>query len=447
MAFTPLTFTGASQFSSDLQTILTRAVQIAQLPVTALQNKESDILQRKALLGGLGGAVGGLADSLKALGTTAANQAVTASSSNSAAVSVTATGADTPGTYVVNSVTSVAAAASERSSLSYVDSAATAVSSTGSLRLNVGGSQYDFTLSNNTLVGLRDKINALGAGVTASILTTSNGNYLSVSSSTTGVNAITLHDDPSGANTNLLTADNPGTNAVFKLNGIDISQAGNVVNSVVPGLTFTLLGASAAAVTLSLASDRNQLSSALQTFVSNFNQVRTQLNAQVGAAAGLLSGNPLVGQLQSILRRITSYQGTGSIRSLADLGVELSNGGVASLNSTKFSALSSAQVTAGFSFLGSASSGLGGFSRTLQQFSDPISGLIKTEQNGVDRTDRNLQTQIAALTDRITIMQSNMALRLQKADALLASLQSQQQSVAASLQGLNLVLYGKSANS
>jgi hypothetical protein len=43
-------------------------------------------------------------------------------------------------------------------------------------------------------------------------------------------------------------------------------------------------------------------------------------------------------------------------------------------------------------------------------------------------------------------MQSNLAARLQKADALPAQLQSQQQTVNASLQALNLVLYGKNTN-
>ena len=51
MSITPLTLTGVSPFSSDLQTILDRAVQIAQIPIKQLQNKESELLQQKTLLG------------------------------------------------------------------------------------------------------------------------------------------------------------------------------------------------------------------------------------------------------------------------------------------------------------------------------------------------------------------------------------------------------------
>src|SRR3989442_8911564 len=76
MVLPPLTFTGVSTFSSDFQTILDRASNIAQIPVRQLQNKDSDVLQRKTLLSGLSGAITDLAASLKSLGTTAAGTAL-----------------------------------------------------------------------------------------------------------------------------------------------------------------------------------------------------------------------------------------------------------------------------------------------------------------------------------------------------------------------------------
>src|SRR4029078_2036345 len=122
----------------------------------------------------------------------------------------------------------------------------------------------------------RDKINSLGAGVTASILTTSGGNYLSLAAGASGATTLTLSDDPLGANTSLLTSANQGTDAVFTLNGIDISQSGNTVNSVIPGVTFTLQGATDTPVTLSLASDRSKLSSGLRSVVSSYNALHAQ---------------------------------------------------------------------------------------------------------------------------------------------------------------------------
>jgi flagellar hook-associated protein 2 len=453
MGLTPLTLNGVSKYSSDLQSILNRAVQIAQIPVTALQNKDSDLLQKKSLLSGLESSVSSFAGSLNSLASIAGGQALTATSSNPAVVTVAATGATTPASYTIDSVTSPATAASERTLSSFADSASTPVSSTGTLDLVVGGNHNKFTLTKNSLVGLRDQINSLGAGVNASILTTSGGNFLSISSNTTGATTLQLNDDPDGANTNLLTHINQGTNAVFSLNGIPVTQAGNVVNSVVSGVTFTIQSATSVPVTLNLSSDRSQLSSALQSFVQSYNSLKQTVNAQVGQNAGLLSGDVAVTQLQSLLRQITSYTGTsgngvaGSIQSLADLGIEFSTTGEASFNQNTFNQLSGSQISDGFRFLGSATSGFGAFGAQLDQFTDPVSGILKTEQDGVDRTDQSIQNQVSTLNDRITLLQTNLAAQLQKADAALAELQSQQNTVSASLQGLNLVLFGKSPNS
>ena len=445
MSFTPLTFTGVSQFSTDFQSIMDRAMKIAQLPITALQNRDGDALQKKTLLGGITSGVSGLAASIEALGQTADNQGLAAASSQPTVVSVVNTGATSAASYTIDSVTSIAKAASERSVTGYVDSAATQVGSTGDFRLLVGTSQFDFSLANNTLVGLRDKINSLGAGVTASILTASDGNYISISANSTGAQSLELRDNPAGANTNLLSSANQGSDLVFHLNGIRAQQSRNLVNSVVPGLTFTVLGESNTATRLTLASGTSDLASALSNFTDSFNTLRGQLNAQVGAGAGLLTGNSLVGQLSAHLRQIAGQRASsGSIKSLAELGVTFDSKGTMSFDPKALAGLSGEQLSDAFKLLGNTAGGLGKSADGLRQFSDPISGLIKLEQTGLDRVDTALQTQIAALTDRLGVMQSGLARKLQQADSLLASLQSQQNTITASLQGLSSVLYGKS---
>lgn len=443
MSLSPLTFTGISQFSTDFQTILDRAVRIAQLPVQALQNRTSDVLQQKTLLSGLASGVSSLAAALEKLGETAAQKALKASSSKPAVVTPVNAGATAAAAYTIESVSSVAAAASERTLAGYADSAATPVGSTGDFRLVVGGEEYNFTLANNTLVGLRDKINSLGAGVTASILTTAGGNYLSVSANASGETTLRLVDDPEGANADLLTGTNQGTDLVFHLNGIEVRQASNLVNGVVPGLTFTVLDTSVDPVQLSLAADQSQLASAISGFVASFNSLRSQLNAQTGAAAGLLTGNTVVTQLSGQLRQIAAHRALeGSVKSLADLGITFDSNGTMSFDEAALNALTQQELSDAFEFLGGGT-GLGSWAAGLRQFSDPVTGLIKLEQNGLDRIDGELQKQIAARLERIDVMRRGMAAKLQQADALLAALDRQQSTIKASLQGLNVVLYGK----
>jgi flagellar hook-associated protein 2 len=437
-------FTGISQYAADFQAVLTRAVQIAQIPVKLLQSKDSTILQKETALGSINNDVAALADSLKTLGFISAGKGLAATSSAPTVVSVTSNGAQAATTYTINSITSVASPASERTSSPFADASSTEVSATGTMQLIAGEFNKTFYLTSNTLVGLRDQINSFGAGVTATILTTGGGNYLSISANSSGAITLQLNDDPNNTPTNILTSANQGSNAEFKLNNIDVSQAGNVVNSIIPGVTFNILDKSTTPVTLSLQSDPTQLSDALKDFVAKYNAVKADIDGQVGQSGGALVGDSVITQIQAALRRITSHtSGSGTVQSLADLGVTLSNTGVASFSQSKFSSLTSAQISDGFTFIGSSTSGLGGLSANLTQLSDPLNGLIAMEQAGLKRTDQHIQDQISALNTRIANMQAALTLQLEAADALQAQLQSQQNKVSAGLQAVSLVTFGK----
>jgi len=68
-----------------------------------------------------------------------------------------------------------------------------------------------------------------------------------------------------------------------------------------------------------------------------------------------------------------------------------------------------------------------------------IAGLLDKKVNNI----RQLAFQMALLGERITAQQAALASRLQAADTLLATLESQQKMVSASLEGLSLTLYGR----
>jgi len=448
--FAPVTLNGVSQYSSDLQSILNRAVAIAQIPISTLQNQDSTVLSKESSLGQLQSAVQGLAASLTALGTLATGQALSATSSDDSVVSATDTGATAPGTYTINSITSIASAASENSLTGYA--ATTPVSSTGNMELAVGSKNYNFSLTtaDNNLSGLASRIDSLNAGVTASVLTTSTGVYLSVSANSTGATTLQLIDDPGGtghANAQWLTDNNQGSDADFFLNGIEVKQPSNTANDVIPGLTFNVLSKSSTPVTLSLASDPSQLAGALQTVVNDYNSLRTELNAQEGPSAGALSGDTSVTQLEQAMNKFAGYTNSGgAIQSLSGLGITFSSNGQASFDPSVVNGFTDAQLSAAFSFLGSAASGFVGATQAFQQFSDPTTGLLKVEATGLNTADQHLQSQITTLTNQLIVMQTNLASQLSSADSLIAELQSQQTELNASLQGLDLVLYGKNTS-
>jgi flagellar hook-associated protein 2 len=430
VSITPLKFTGVSTYSADLQTVLSRAVSIASIPLNALQNEATDNLQRKTMLGSFNSALSDLESSLRSLGTVASQKALSASSSNSSTVSVTYAGASAATSYTISEITSVAKSASETTLSGYANSTSAAVSSTGTLKLVIGSTEKEIVLGagKNNLVGVRDAINALGLGVTATILTTGSGanpNYLSLTADTSGAKTLALHDDPAGANTNLLTAANQG-------------------NDVISGLVFHIKEKTdpAETVSLTLSTDRSRLSRSLGDFAEKYNAVVEQVNGQVGPSAGLLSGDFIIREAQNILRKLSSYEGN-SIGGLANLGLEFSSDGKLELNSEAFNALSETQISEGFGFLGSSTTGFAALSKDLAQLSDPLTGLVKRQLEGYDRTDLRLQEEIAKLEERISFTQASVAERLQVADALLAQLESQQNILDASLKSVSLALFGK----
>ncbi len=144
---TPLTLNGISQYASDFQSILTRSVQTASIPLQALQNQQSTITQEQADISGLSSAVANVATDLGTLGNLGSTRALTANSSDPSVVEASATGATANTTYTISNVTSVAHAASESSINSYGDGTTTPVSATGSLQLTVGSTNYPITLA------------------------------------------------------------------------------------------------------------------------------------------------------------------------------------------------------------------------------------------------------------------------------------------------------------
>lgn len=553
MSITPLTITGISSFSDDFQTILNRAVSIASLPLAALQNEQADLITQKQLLTDLRSSVADLGSAVSALAAFGESRAVSASSSNANRVTVTVSGTVSPGVHTITAISSVARRASATSLAGFASSSESAVSSDGLLELVVGDQTYtvDLTATGaNNLEGLRDAINALNAGVSASVLNTGNGEtpyYLSLTASATGLQAFELRETAGVASSNLLTNTLPetdavfstnssfatagstavstdglmqlvvgaqsytidltgayantlaglrdainasgaavtaeitgggpyrlrltsaageavelretagetatnvltnahqGANAVFQLDGLEIVKSDNVVGDVIDGLSFTIVSETGAgeSVDITLSSNRALVASALSELVAAYNHTRSLVNAQIGENAGLLTGDFIVREIQSSLRALTTYTASGEVESLADLGIELDDEGVMSFDSSVFYSLSNSALEAAFDFFGSSTTGLADIAARLEGISDPVNGLIRLQQDRYDAADARLQDQVDALTERINLMQTTLSQQLALADTLLATLEAQQNLLDASIQSLNLALYGR----
>ena len=542
----PISFTGISTYSSDFQAILQRQDAISQLPVTALQNRQADNLDKKQALIALNPVVSSLASSVAALGQLASGQGLTAASSDSSTVSVVNTGATSPGNYTVSNIT-VGTAASELSLSSYANATTTPIGVPGQNKftLQVGSKTYNLDITgNDNLTGLQNAINASGAPVTASILNSGSASYLSITADSVGAatltlktnpqaanlisstgsgtetslasypdtgttavsnsgivnlsvgggaaipldisannnltglmnaingagagvtasitsaggqnrlrliaaggTAITLTDTPSATTTNLISNSNQGSNSSFTLNNsIQVTnQPTNVFSNIIPGVTFTLQKNNPGTVNLALSTNAGQLTSALQTFVNSYNALADQVTQQTGKGAGPLGADSTIRDISDDLRQLSGYFASSSstVRSLSDLGITFDNTGHISLDSSVVSGFNSTQLADAFKFFGSSNSGFASFASNFTALSDPISGSIQTEEDGIDADNTNLATQISSLQDRAALVHNANTLRLEAADALVAQLQNNLTAVNAEVQSVNFVNFGK----
>jgi flagellar hook-associated protein 2 len=334
----------------------------------------------------------------------------------------------------------------ETSTQTYANSTTTPVSGEGNVNLVVGSNTYALNLTgNNNLTGLMNAINTAGApGVTASITGSAGAYSLSITGS--GPGTIALNDQPSDSDLLTDTVQGQGSNAQFDLNNVPVTESTNTINDIIPGVSFTLLNTTSgtASVTLSLATDPTQLANALQTFVTSYNTLVGQVAQQVGPSAGPLGGDLVISQIAEDTSQLSSYwSSSGSIHSLADLGITFADlTGQLTFDPSVVTGLSSTQVSDAFKFLGSANSGFAQLASNFTTLSDPISGLILDEENGLDTDNTQLANQVTTLTAQATAEQTALTTQVQQADALVAQLQSEQNTITGSLTSLSYVLYG-----
>ncbi len=278
-------------------------------------------------------------DNLKAFSASSSNEGI--------GVSVDSTKASR-GTYSVE-VTSLAGAQALASRDVFADRDATSVGQ-GTLTLNVGDKTTNLTIdsSNDTLQGLANAINDSDAGVSAGVIDTGNGFQLVLSADETGTaNAVSISvsGDTGGTDT-----DNQGlsrfafntgmdtdaglqetiaaSDAVMKINGVEVTRSTNSFENVIDGLTFDITETGSS--TIKVQQDLGAVADRVQGFVDKFNSLQSTIDSLAGfnAEAGvgsLLTGDSTVrsiqNQLRQVLTRVVPGLENASVRSLADVGI------------------------------------------------------------------------------------------------------------------------------
>ena len=176
-----------------------------------------------------------------------------------------------------------------------------AVSSTNTALVSLGVTTGDVVINgktinidgDDTLLDLKSKINASGAGVTATIVSSdATHNYLVLTATASGTaNAITFGAGQTAADLGFTTGAAATTHknilqapadAVIDVDGIiGITRSSNQISDVLDGITFSLLKAEpGTTINLSVQPDLNKIKAAVSDFVTAYNDLRDFYTAQ-----------------------------------------------------------------------------------------------------------------------------------------------------------------------
>lgn len=337
---------------NTLATTLANAGVAAQKAnYTALQTKYTNQLNG---MNTLQQAFQGLQIGLADLGSASTFTKVSATSSDSTALGVTVTGTPTAASYNVT-INSLAQA---HSVASQAVASQTSPIGTGTFNITVGGVAKSITIdaTNNTLAGLRDAVNQAGLPVNATIVNDGTGYRLLMSSQQSGaanaINVSVVDDDGNNTDTsglsafasNNLTTTVAAQDASYTVNGLAMTSNTNTITGVIDGVTLNLNQANVGVnKTVTIAGDTSGIADKVKSMVDDYNAM-IGIIANLGAYStddkdptkGSLAGNPALRQVRNDMRDILNFRTTtGSVQSLADVGIMTNRDGTLGFDQTK----------------------------------------------------------------------------------------------------------------
>jgi flagellar hook-associated protein 2 len=453
----------------DVSSIVSSLMAVEKLPLTKLQTTASTMQTKLSAFGQMQSLVSAFRDAAAALYKADSYSVTSSSSSDPLSVNAGSTTKAVPGTYAV----SVSALSSTQSTVSAAGqfSGETGVVGTGSITLTLGtwsAGQTAFTVkpgssaivipigaSENTLAGIRDKINAADAGVSATVVTDSTGSRLALQSSSTGAAngfRVSVSDDdtnntdnlglsrlafdpPAGAGQMTLTQSAADTQA--SINGIAVTTPSNTLTDVVGGISFSLGKVTTTPVTVTVSRNTDAVKAQLTSFVSAYNALTgflagaTQYDAGTKRAA-LLQGDATTTGLQNQLRQAIGQPGTASpaFGTLSDIGIEFQKDGTLKLNDTKVTAALKRlpELTKAMTNVDTATSVNNGFAKKIAAWADgllgndgALTGKTKSIQSQITANQKDqdkFNDRLAAIESRIRAQYSALDKTMSEANAL-----------------------------
>ena len=341
----------------------------------------------------------------------------TAATSSAGSVVASSDGAATPGATTFN----VIKTASPQTSTIAADASGNVVGNpaAGITITGADGTAHAISLTTGSASDVAAAINTAGV---ATVVNSDSGTMLQLSSTSPGSNAAFTTSGFDNAAQTIV----PAANAQIGVGdpaagGYTVSSQTNTFTGVIPGVTFTV-SAPATAVTISVASDEQSLSTKMQALVDAANVTRSEISADTAQGSPLAGTSSVNSMMTSILSAISS--GTASGGSLKPYGIDIDKNGVISFDASAFAAAYNANPA------GTQTAIAGSFAKNLDAAAnsavDPVTGSVTLAMSSVKSQESSLNTEITSWTSRLSDIQTRLQQKYTAMETTLAGLQSKQ---------------------
>lgn len=464
------------------ESMISALLAVEQKPIDVLAKEQTAMKTQLSSMGKLASLTSAMRDAAQALTSSTLWKSKTFTSADSSVVTGSVAAGGTSGNYGI----SVQALASAQTVTSGAFASSNATLNEGSLTIELGswsGSTFSaksgaspvsisIGAGETSLSAIRDKINAAGAGVTASIVNDANGARLSLRSTATGAengfrltatettddgNPATglsaLGYDPSGTGT-VMSLNQSAGNAKATINGIQVESTSNTFDNVADGLSITVGKVSTAEVAVTVGDDTNGMETAVKSFVSAYNDLIGYIQdqskytppAKLGekGTGGPLQGDrttiSLLNQMRGIIN--TTSTASGSLQHLSDLGIKTGSDGKLSLTtSTLETALKNPSEVAKALATDGATKDGSGFMDMFRDLGnavlDSTEGALQTRQDAINASIKRNQTRQDQLNDRLSSYETRLRAQYEALDTQMASLNALSTYVSQQVAALN----------
>lgn len=340
----------------DIKSIVSQLVALERAPLQPLQSQATVFQSKLSIYGSIKSMVSSLGDAAAKLSTASGWSGVKATSSNSAAVGVTAAA----GASAASLSLEVQQLAKAQSAVSPIPAyARDSALGAGTLTIQVGtGDPMEVVIADgeDSLADIARQINEAKTGVSATVLRDASGERLLMRSTATG-EANTFTVGVTGGNAGGLErlAFGPGVtggmaqtqaaqNALATINNVAVTSASNTLDDTVPGLTLTLTQETTAPVTIDVSADQEGMKKNVQAFVDAYNALNnmltttTKYNAETKTAGSLQGDSTAVGLQNAMRGMMRSVTASSPFSRLIDIGIEAKQGGNLEVKADKLSA-------------------------------------------------------------------------------------------------------------